>query len=292
LLLRWQSLKGEVHFGEVAPIPWFGTETLADAIAWCHQVQLGSAWETVPDSLPTCQFAFANLLTEPARWSPPVTVLCGLLPAGLAALTAWEPLWQQGYRTFKWKIGVTNPKTELNILEALGRSLPLDSRLRLDANGGLTATTAQQWLLACDVLGDRVEFLEQPLPSPQIIDWVQHHATQYQTLIALDESVATLPQLRQVHRTLGNQVVYVLKPAIAGNPEHLLQFCRQHQLAGIFSSALETPVGYHAAIALAQRLWTVGMPQRALGFGVGHWFADDWDTLSAEALWKHLSPPV
>ena len=341
LILRLANESGQVSFGEIAPIPWFGTETLAQAHAFCQQ------WPTrfpaaqilkIPNTLPACQFGFAaglrvtsqepvsspsghesvedlasgpniasrsqgfGIITKPLQQQQalpyqahdlsaeplaPVDV-CGLLPAGQAALDAWFTLWDRGHRTFKWKIGIAAVQAELALFHHLVKALPEQARLRLDANGGLTPAEAVLWLTACDSVAGKVEFLEQPLPPDRSVDWLSTAIHNFATAIALDESVATIHQLEQVYQRLGNAVVYVVKPAIAGFPHQLLDFCRRHPLDVVISSALETPVGRNATLSLAQQLWAVGIPKRALGFGVGQWFADDWDTLSEVALWESL----
>ncbi|NER85334.1 MAG: o-succinylbenzoate synthase [Leptolyngbya sp. SIO1D8] len=296
LIVRLQNEVGQVGFGEIAPIPWFGTETLEMAKAFCTQCSGMTSPEqimTIPTPLPACQFGFASALrsltTRAVLSKPPCPAqICGLLPTGAAALETWPILWQQGHRTFKWKIGIAPFPEERAHFQALVTALPAAARLRLDANGGLTPTTAEAWLELCDAAGDKVELLEQPLPPALILDWILTQAKQFQTAIALDESVATVEQLASVCQRLQNQVVYVVKPAIAGFPESLSRLCTQHRLEVVFSSALETPVGQRAALQLAQSLWEKGIPQRALGFGVGHWFLDNWDTLSEETLWQSL----
>lgn len=303
LILRLQNERGQVGFGEVAPIPWFGTETLDEARAFCEQWSQRSfaaeAIATIPDTLPACQFGFASAC--PSGWntagqsqglmpdSRPSALansqVCALLPAGEAALGAWAELWHQGYRTFKWKISVASVAEEVTWLRALAQALPADARLRLDANGGLNPVAAEQWLKACDAAMEKVEFLEQPLPPDRVVDWILSIGGRFQTAIALDESVATLGQLQTVCKQLGNRVIYVVKPAIAGFPERLVTFCTQQRLDVVLSSALETPIGRRAALTLAQRLWAAGVP-RALGFGVAHWFHDDWDSLNEGELWR------
>ncbi|MEM1291603.1 MAG: o-succinylbenzoate synthase [Cyanobacteria bacterium P01_H01_bin.162] len=338
LILRLAAESGRVTFGEIAPIPWFGTETLAQASEFCRQWPARFKAEqilTIPNTLPACQFGFAAGLRvtshEPvssprgnasvealesglkiASRSPgignvyplppalpyqrqvlsaeplaPVDI-CGLLPAGQAALDAWSTLWERGHRTFKWKIGVAAVAAELALFRQLVTALPEQARLRLDANGGLTREAAAAWLTACDSTTGKVEFLEQPLPPDHSLDWLSTAVHSFKTAIALDESVATVHQLEQVYQRLGNAVVYVVKPAIAGFPHRLLDFCQQHPLDVVISSALETPIGRHAALQLAQQLWALGRPKRALGFGVGQWFADDWDALDEAALWESL----
>ncbi len=312
LIVRLQDDKGRGGFGEFAPIPWFGTETLTEAKDFCarwSQPFLPEAIAAIPDTLPACQFGLESGLRSLARNAfvgcndaindastesgpggkePGVSSICALLPAGADALDVWPSLWQKGHHTFKWKIGVASLQEELSCFKTLVHALPSSAQLRLDANGGLTSDAANQWLTACDTTPDTVEFLEQPLPPDSTLEWVTQTAGRFRTAIALDESVATLKQLQQVCHRLQNQVVYVVKPAIAGFPEQLYALCMQYQLDVVLSSALETPIGRQAALNLAQELWTAGIPRRALGFGVGHWFQDSWDTLSEADLWQQL----
>ena len=307
LILRFVDESGQASFGEIAPLPQFGTETLAQARAFCQQWPkrfLAKQILAIAETLPACQFGFAAGLRGVSHESAnsasgserpygrlaalaPIDV-CGLLPTGQAALTAWSMLWERGHRTFKWKIGVAAVETELALFQRLVTALPEPTQLRLDANGGLTPAEAVLWLTACDSVAGKVEFLEQPLPPDRSLDWLSTAAPDFTTAIALDESVATVHQLEQVYQRLGNAVVYVVKPAIAGFPHRLLDFCQRHPLDVVISSALETPVGRHAALHLAQQLWAAGIPKRALGFGVGQWFVDDWDTLDEVALWQNL----
>jgi o-succinylbenzoate synthase len=300
LLVRVQDCQGRVGYGEIAPMPWFGSETLAQATAFCAQGEAVFLTDSLcPPTLPATQFGLATALAQlqpdqaglvpPAASAPPA--LCGLLPAGFKALTAWQPLWQQGIRTFKWKIGVAPVEPELSMLETLGQTLPAASRLRLDANGGLTVATAEQWLAVCDRInttaqGCTVEYLEQPLPVAQVAA-MQRLAARFQTPIALDESVATLAQMAHHHRQ-GWRGIFVVKPAIAGCPHQLRQFWQQHSPQLVFSSAFETGVGRQAALALAAAYQRHSGSSLALGFGTLGYFKDDWDTLTPAQLWNRL----
>ena len=189
-----------------------------------------------------------------------------LLPTGEAALTSWQQGWQQGDRTFKWKIGVTSMESELRWFDQLVQLLPPSAQLRLDANGGLTQHQAQQWLKVSDQAGI-VEFLEQPLP-PQEFDVIRAIQDQYKTAIALDESVATLNQLKTCYQQ-GWRGIFVIKAAIAGSPTQLRQFCQTHDIDVVFSSVFESAIARQAVLNLAVEL---SHPHRAVGFGVNHWF--------------------
>ncbi len=301
LLVRLEDNSGRVGFGEIAPIPWFGSETLAQAAAFCqNQATVITDPLPIPDTLPATQFGFGAALEQlraspqSARpQAPQPAALCGLLPTGAPALTAWKPLWQPGTRTFKWKIGVAPITQELAWLETLMQSLPATGRLRLDANGGLTMTEAEDWLAVCDRLNAApdiasIEYLEQPL-APSQIAAMQQLANRFKTAIALDESVATAHQLHQHYRQ-GWRGLMVVKPAIAGCPHRLRTFWQQHTPHLVFSSAFETVVGRQIALALAAEYdqHVAPVPSLALGFGTLGWFEDDWDTLTPAQLWDYL----
>jgi o-succinylbenzoate synthase len=264
---------GRSHAGEIAPIPWFGSESLQQAIDYCDRIGDKidlSQIECIPDTLPACQFGFGSALTafnEDCSIDLSQLELSALLPTGAAAIDAWQALFTQGYRTFKWKIGAAPIAQELAIWQDLITALPIDVKLRLDANGGLTHPIAAQWLESCD-RESRIQFIEQPLP-PEAIEATIELNQKYSTPIALDESVATFDRLQAIYDR-GWRGIYVIKPGIAGFPWRLGEFITQHQLDVVFSSVLETNVGRNAALQLASKLQLT----RALGFGVDAWFDD------------------
>ncbi|EAW45588.1 o-succinylbenzoate synthase [Nodularia spumigena] len=263
---------GGCGYGEIAPISWFGSETLEQALDFCRQLPPEVTEEmifSIPDSLPACQFGFQSALGgigngENKEYTQFLTY-SGLLQSGEGALSQWERLWKQGYRTFKWKIGVDAISNELEIFELLTRSLPPAAKLRLDANGGLSYEEAKVWLGICDDISANIEFLEQPLPVSQFSAMLELSAN-FQTAIALDESVATLQQLENCFQQ-GWRGIFVIKPGIAGSPSRLRQFCQKHQIDAVFSSVFETEIGRQAALQLAAEL---SLTNRAVGFGINH----------------------
>ncbi|OLP17258.1 o-succinylbenzoate synthase [Leptolyngbya sp. 'hensonii'] len=298
ILLQLRDSADRTGYGEIAPVPWFGTESQAEALAFCQQ--LPEIWSiealaTVPPSLPACQFglhaALEDLESSTVRTgSEPLwpNRCSGLLPAGEAALHTWPSLWAQGYRTLKWKIAVQSHVQEMGLFRQLLAALPKGTTLRLDANGGLTWQQATQWLELCDRAQVdwpqiTIEFLEQPLP-PDALAELQDLSQRYVTPLALDESVATLSQLRTCYER-GWRSIVVIKPAIAGSPAELRQFFRQHPLDAVFSSVFETPIGQQAGLRLAAEL---ANPDRALGYGVNHWFNQDEFGDDIERLWQTL----
>jgi O-succinylbenzoate synthase len=289
IILRLTDETGQVGWGEIAPISWFGSETLEQAWDFCQKLPAEISTETIfsiPAELPACQFGFESALEWGIGNSSPLPsssksqlAYSYLLPAGEAALDSWQTPWNQGSRTFKWKIGVTQIEDELKVFDQLVQALPASTQLRLDANGGLSLQQAHQWLRVSDEAGI-VEFLEQPL-TPKQFDGMLEMSSQYSTPIALDESVATLGPLEVCYQR-GWRGIFVIKAAIAGSPKRLRHFCQKHDIDMVLSSVFETAIARQAALQLAAEL---SHRNRAVGFGVNHWFNED-DENWLEHLWN------
>jgi len=288
-IMRVETQDGCVGFGEIAPLPGFGSESFAAAGAFLRELVVGGAIAPPPNCLPACQFGWAMALAScqglfPRPNAAPLAV-CALLPTGVAALSAWEALWAEGRRQFKWKIGVTALATEQTVFRQLMAALPPEGRVRLDANGGLSLAGAESWLDLCAAYPS-VEFVEQPLP-PAAFEAMLGLSDRFPTPLALDESVATLAQLQRCHRR-GWSGIWVVKPGIAGAPDALVAFCQAHRLDVVLSSVLETAI----ARSYIQQVLLPAMPapQRVPGLEVEHWFtADGLDTMSPEILWNRLA---
>ncbi|MEB3122077.1 MAG: o-succinylbenzoate synthase [Snowella sp.] len=308
---RWSVREGiilqlineeHIGWGEIAPLPWFGSETLEQAFNFCQSI--GSCFneeliDEIPDHLPACQFGFESALKNVSSQKPilnfdlPAHKYSYLLPTGKKALDHLSRITMNDENslsdreslTYKWKIGVQNFTQEISIFEQLVEQLPLNSRLRLDANGGLSLEEAQRWLSFTDQIR-QIEFIEQPLPPDQFYELLTL-SQNFKTAIALDESVANLKQLKECYE-LGWRGIYVIKAAIMGSPRQLKQFCQNHTIDAVFSSVFETSIGQQAVLALAQELNNrdrkAALRDRALGFGVNQWFQD------ADPNFLHLIP--
>ncbi|MEI6442729.1 MAG: o-succinylbenzoate synthase [Nostocales cyanobacterium ELA583] len=292
VIIRLIDENNNVTWGEISPISWFGSETIEQALNFCHQLPQIITKEivfTISDNLPACQFAFesALILTHEGRFclcSRPNSNLTysGLLPAGKSALNQWYNLWEQGYKTFKWKIAVDEINQELEIFNLLISSLPTSAKLRLDANGGLTCKQAELWLTRCDQFLPKIEFIEQPLPPDKFTE-IQKLSNSSLTPIALDESIANLQQLESCFQQ-GWRGIFVIKPGIIGSPFRLREFCKKHQIDIVFSSVFETEIGRQAALQLAAEL---SANNRAVGFGINHFFKQQ-EANWLENLWKNF----
>lgn len=276
IIIELTDARNQIGKGEIAPLSWFGSETLAEASEFCRQLG-NSVTESdivsISDRLPACQFAFESALTDLKHQHREQTEYSSLnyaylLPAGEAALNTWQTLSIHPEDTFKWKIGVHPFTEEIKISQKLLQLLPSQAKLRLDANGGLTIQQAKQWLELAKQ-NKKIEFIEQPLPPDQFAQMLAL-SRDYSTPIALDESVANISQLEE-SVAKGWQGVFVIKAAIAGKPSRLRHFCQQHHLDLVFSSVFETEIGRQAALELALEL---GNPNRAVGFGINSWLTD------------------
>jgi o-succinylbenzoate synthase len=270
---------GAIGQGEIAPLHWFGTESLGAAIEFCAGLQGEITTEQIfgiPNRFPCCQFAFESAIAKPPH-APPLKrgargdqdpdhspKIAALLPTGKSAIDQWHTHYDRGHRTFKWKIGVSPIDHEIRWFQALHQQLPPDAQLRLDANAGLSLDVAKRWLEAFDQYP--IEYLEQPLAVDQFAA-MQTLSETAATPIALDESIANLQSLRDCYDR-GWNGIYVIKPAIVGSPQRLQQFLQENSIEVVFSSVFETEIGYAAGLRLADQLGC----NRALGYGTNHWW--------------------
>lgn len=273
IYLRLEDERGHVGYGEIAPLPGWGNETLRDDLTLCQQLpaHLTAAIITaIPEELPAAQFGFATAWQSvgqlPYRIRP--WPMCVLLGSGRVALDQWQQPWQRGHTTFKWKVGVMSPGVEQGLLKELLTALPQGAKLRLDANGGWDWVTAVHWFDWLERYGDeRIEYVEQPLPREQ---WQDLFALSQRvgTAIALDESVVSATEL-QCWVDRGWPGLFVIKPALFGHPEHLRALLHQglEPQRLVFSSALEGAIARTAIF----HLFETWQPCRALGFGVERW---------------------
>ncbi len=275
IIVRMEDVYGRIGFGEIAPIPWFGTETQEDAISCLKGLGPTVKREDlrlIANSLPCCQFALDSALNAFSEENRSIESFSAEVGALLALDGELEEIVGQklvnGFRSFKVKIGVASLEKELPLIKQLARLLPENGSIRLDANGGLS--TGDVALLMKETEGLPIEFLEQPFPVEKREDLLAL-AKDSILPIALDESVVKVDDLKR-WRDLHWPGVYVLKPALAGRLEDLRVELNQGPGDFVFSSALETSVAIKAVLQLAAEFES----RRALGFGVGSLFEDAW----------------
>jgi O-succinylbenzoate synthase len=299
--VRVERADGGAGFGEAAPVPGFGRESVGEIEAACRAIGdrvEGDAVSRLPAGLATLRNALACALgAVPGEARHASLGVAALLPAGRAALGDAPPKADAGFRTFKWKVGVGAAEDEMAILDDLLGALPGGARIRLDANGAWDRRTAGRWL---GYSSDRpIEFVEQPLApdSRGIEDSLSGLAADYPVPIALDESIADEADVRHwLDRGWGGY--FVIKPSLLGDCAGALALLAAAHARVVFSSALETGMGAQAALRTAFA-WTG--KAHALGFGVWPLFSDtafdgpaagpfiraeDIGRISPEALWN------
>jgi O-succinylbenzoate synthase len=275
IIVRLEDEAGAVGYGEVAPLPWFGTETLAEAAEVCGKFGAtveDEVLDAVPARFGCVRFALAQARTHSVKVAGPSRLpVTGLLPAGRAALAALPAKLEAGYLSFKWKVAVGAVDDELGIFDDLLAALPAYAKLRLDANGGWDRRQAAKWLERC---AERpVEFVEQPV-KPGDEAALLGLAADYPVTLALDESVSDLSAARQ-WQGKGWGGVFVIKPALTGPLGELVAWAAATKADVVLSSAIETALGRAAILRAAL---TQPLTKRALGFGVGEIFGDRrWD---------------
>jgi len=301
-LLRMQAPDQRLGFGEVAPIPWFNPNESLEAVARAIAA-LPTSLHIDPDPLPQTRFpsldfaletayfqltdqSFQQLAAQP-RAIPTARLLTHSAPA--AAEEDLHAALKAGYTTFKIKIGTHPIAVEQAHCVDLLNKLSAKARLRMDANGALDLEATESWL---HILApyDHIEFIEQPMPpgNERRLSQLAHN---YRTPIALDESVITLQDITTLLEYFPNGP-FVLKPALFGAPSQWLTWRAAHPTPTIiYSSAMETAIGYEAGIRIASTDVHAGA---AIGYGTTQCFLQDPFQLHGErallAPDKHLSP--
>ncbi|MEI6106273.1 MAG: o-succinylbenzoate synthase [Opitutae bacterium] len=275
IILRLEDEAGQVGYGEIAPIPWLGTETLLEAEETCRKFgdQVSAdLLAAVPESQGCVRFALAMAQRRSAP--APVTTrlpVAALLSAGRPAVKQLSAQLEAGYLAFKWKVGVFPVDEELGILDDLLSRLPAPAKLRLDANAAWTSRQAERWLARCAECP--IEFVEQPV-APAEEDALLGLAGDYPVKLALDESVVRLAEARR-WQALGWPGVFVLKPALAGPLAEVIAWIAATSPDVVISSALETAL---ARTEILRAVLSQPLTKRALGFGLGAVYGDRrWD---------------
>ncbi|MBL6919040.1 MAG: o-succinylbenzoate synthase [Puniceicoccaceae bacterium] len=292
--------EGRVGYGEVAPLPEFGSETLAEATAFLEQ--LASQPEiAAPANLPCCAFALsaAQVVTErgipdPMKnggaksqsasqvpdsrlVAPPRDYsVSALLPSGSTALRLADEKSKAGYRSMKWKIGVEPIAKEITTARSLLDSLPSPVRLRFDANAGLVANELEQWLEFLIPYREHVDFIEQPFTCGQeaaMADYMKASGIG----IALDESLNGSDRERWLKPNAWAGPL-VIKAPLMGELSQLAARLAPVAEQVVFSSVFETGIGLENSLRLADSLPHVFRP---IGYDTVVAFNDELNYLQA-----------
>jgi len=289
LLRLDDSQSSGIGWGEAAPLPGHHAHcatALAALPAECSTEHLEHALRTLPGPLAfAIGLALAELAGLPGRPWLPAPASAVLLPAGADAITALQQcLRRQETNTSamvaKWKVGVLDPDTELQLLEQLLELLPKSALLRLDANGGWDRATAGRWAMRLQN-ESKLQWLEQPLP-PSDHDGLLALAKRLP--VALDESLrdpAGVPA--------GWPGWLAHKPALEGDPRPLLRQLQTGAPRCMVTTALETGIGARA-IAHMAALASRGPTPCAAGLAPGWGASGDLASPDPQLVWEAARP--
>jgi O-succinylbenzoate synthase len=268
IILRLDDGNGHHGYGEIAPIPSFGSPELSV----CAEILRGigrrmSRSDALSDKLPAeMRFAFGcavammeGRLPKAGHWP-----LAKLLPRGPDALFVAGRAIRLGSRCFKYKLTGVPEEQEMEMLGILFDTLgAVGGKLRLDLNESLTPRKAEKCIRQFAKAGGKaLDFVEQPLKRG-MEDEMRVIAGRTGVPIALDESVADTKDLETFSQWAGPLVI---KPALAGHPDETTSVLAKRTGRTIFSSALESPIGlWGCMLAMGNRV------PEPLGFGTGVW---------------------
>ena len=274
---------GRRAFGEIAPIPSFGSESIEQASAMLDELVKDPDLE-IPDSFPSCAFALSGIKSALRKKSSGAEsrgisqsyLVAGLLPAGGAAIESASAKMASGYEALKWKIGVGPTDEELSIAAQLFERLAPGVKLRIDANGGLSREEMEQWLGFLSPVREQIEFIEQPLAVGFESEMAEASAASG-VPIALDESLNAAEGRRWLKAAAWSGPL-VIKPLLMGSVEVLEASLRPLAKQLVFSSVFESSVGLRQVVGLLEAL-----PQSpyALGFDTFDCFDDNLSVDSA-----------
>ncbi|HEJ7944464.1 o-succinylbenzoate synthase [Serratia liquefaciens] len=242
LLIHLQQ-GGQEGWGEIAPLPEFSQETLAQAeqaaLRWVQDWQGGTLPSDSP--LPSVAFGTSCALAEleqllPLQADYRKAPLCTGDPDELFAVLTALP----GEKVAKVKVGLYEAVRDGMIVNVLLEALP-DLRLRLDANRSWTRAKADGFAkYVAPALRERIAFLEEPCKTR---DESRDFALATGIAIAWDESVREADFVVQAEPGVA---AIVIKPTLTGSLVRCRTLVEQAHAAGltaVISSSIESSLG-------------------------------------------------
>lgn len=272
-LVRLVTDAGLTGYGDCAPLPQAGTESMDSAVAclsgWAAalpglslEAALGRVTASAAEAPAACcglETALLDLLAQQAglplaRWLNPrssAVVKVNAVLGGLDQQVTERALAAvaEGYSVLKLKVGLAAGHEEIPLLHDLVRCLPAGVSLRLDANCAWNEAEAEDFLGA--LAGLPVESVEDPLASPDRAGWLRLQA-EVPFPLAADESLRIMgadavfnqPSVRRV----------VLKPMVLGGLVSALALARracEADVECVVTTTVDSAVGVTAALHLA-----------------------------------------
>ncbi len=241
-------------WGEVAPLPGFSQESLADALqetqywltAWCNGINLADS------HLPSVAFGISCALAELTSELPEdadyrKVPLCTGDPDELLINLAK----MQGEKIAKVKVGLYEAVRDGMVVNMLLDAIP-DLQLRLDANRSWTQAKAAGFTkYVKPEYRSRIAFLEEPCKTPELS---LKFAAESGIAIAWDETVRD-PAFDVIAQS--GVTAIIIKPTLTGSISHCRQLILKAQrigLTAVISSSIESSFGLTQLARLANWL--------------------------------------
>lgn len=286
-----------VAYGEVAPLPGFSEESLAEVEEVLKMnrehlqktIQTGEGEDTLRlldqiHQFPSLSFGIDTLLHDLAAkregkslveylfsdYNPLVACNATIPILGeTETLSSAQNFINQGFQTLKIKLG-NDFEHESRILQSLRTQFP-DIKIRIDANQSWSKETAIQNLGKLESL--EIEYCEQPVSKDQH-SALKEIKESVSISIAADESVRNKKSALELSKNNAASLL-ILKPMLMGTFDNIFVTNRvadTHNIETVFTTSLESAVGRAAIVALAAGL---GNKNRAQGLATGSMFRED-----------------
>lgn len=281
LLVRLEDAEGYEGWGEIAPLPSFSEESLAEAeaqlrrvtmkvqdfwnifgfVSWYPAVRFGLEWALL-------QLGVARSGASCYAKNRASVDLNGLLVGSAAdCLAEAERFKAKGYQAVKLKVGHRALAEDIALVQALVHVLGETCALRLDANQAWSFEEATSFARAMQ--GLPIAYLEEPT-----LNWQEGMALtkQFGLPVALDESLRQNTSLW----TTANPAAFILKPTLQGSIAQALHWgaaAAKRDIPVVISASVETGLGTKALVAMASYL----NPTKAVPIGLDtyNWLAKD-----------------
>lgn len=301
-VLAIEDADGRIGYGDTAPFPGFGLETIASSVAslrlaarrlidlpaerfleaaanlpYLAQVAASPAARHAIDlalhdlAAQRAGATIARLLGgDAALASVPVNATIPRVEPERAAALAREAV-ASGTTTIKIKVGGAPLAQDLSRLRAVRDAIGPGVKLRLDANQAWSEREAIEALTAMRVY--EIEYVEQPLPAAQA-EAMARVRRAADVPIAADEAVRNKEGARRLLES-GAADMLIVKPMVLGGLHAARAVCDQARSLGagvVVTSLIESAIGRTGALHLAASLGETG---RAHGLATGTALARD-----------------
>jgi o-succinylbenzoate synthase len=284
ILVKVQSINGDVGLGEIAPLPRYSSDSIEAASQSGRALAARLAGVNIPknpdelssivsglcesgDCQPSAVFGIETALADLAakqrglplcKWLDPNATSTVPVNAVIGGETSdmedqVRKLAKDGFTSFKLKVGVESAETDIARIRTVCRYLPEDGAIRLDANGSWDFESASYVLSR--VNDCPIEYVEEPLLLSELHKLTELYA-QTGTPFAIDESVLESDLWSTLIKLLCVRAV-IIKPTMVGGlsvARHLFDMAQQLGKIPVVTSTLESGVGVSACLHLAASL--------------------------------------